>query len=288
MKSQNKDKKISLALLLLVILILAPAASACWFKGVKFYDADADGIKDPGEVGIPGWKIEAFRYSGSTWVPSGTTWTGLNGSYSLHVDYAGVYRVVEHMPQGCWLQTFPAPPGCHLIDATGGGTFINKDFGNVCLEAGHGGLTPGSWSSRNRQALITPGDIAALNALNLYIPPGWGYPPFVNAEQIRNYLLSATAKDMRWMLSAQLIATKLTVLHSFLNAATIVYVGPSSYVPSGFISIGGIMNNANAALLLPHPENRNKQEYWKNLLNGLNNNSLPFVCPAPCLPIVYP
>jgi hypothetical protein len=90
---------------------------------------------------------------------------------------------------------------------------------------------------------------------------------------------------MRWMLSAQLIATTLDVRHGYLDPSTIVYVGPSPYVPSGFISIGEIMDNANTALL---GTDRAEQEYWKNLLDGVNNNRLPFVCTAPCLPIVYP
>ena len=91
---------------------------------------------------------------------------------------------------------------------------------------------------------------------------------------------------MRFMLSAQLIATKLNVLHGYLDGTTIVYVGSSSYVPSGFIRIDEIMDNANAALAMSHPDNRDEQEYWKGLLDGLNNNLLPFVCPEPC-PVIY-
>jgi len=46
---------------------------------------------------------------------------------------------------------------------------------------------------------------------------------------------------------------------------------PSTYVPSGFIRINDIMDNAKAALLLPHPANRAEQQFWKNLLDGVNN-----------------
>ena len=150
---------------------------------------------------------------------------------------------------------------------------------------GTGGKTLGFWSNKNGQALITPEDVEALNALNLYKPNnGWTFPPFRDKTQIKSYLLSATAVNMSWMLSAQLIATELNVRHGFLSGSTIVHVEPSTYVPSGFISIDDIMAKANTALL---SGTRAEQEYWKNLLDGLNNNRLWFVCPRPCS-IEYP
>jgi len=63
-----------------------------------------------------------------------------------------------------------------------------------------------------------------------------------------------------------------------------VYVGPSAYVPSGFITIQAIIENANAALL---GSNKSEQGYWKSLLDYVNNNQLPFVCREPC-EVVYP
>ncbi|MEM3388347.1 MAG: SdrD B-like domain-containing protein [Thermoproteota archaeon] len=258
-------------------------------SGVKFYDADVDGVLDPGEVGIAGWKIQLLKKIGDTWTLVGEVETDIAGGYSFTVDEAGTYRVVEVMPQGMWVQTAPVN-GYYGIEVALGGTYTDNNFGNVCLKPGTGGKTLGFWSNKNGQALITSDDVSALNSLNLYQPSGWSYPSFSETlttakTQIRNYLLSATAADMRWMLSAQLIATKLNVLHSFLDNSTTVYVGPSLHVPSGFITIGEIIENAYNALLYL---DRGAQEYWKNLLDGLNNNRLPFLCPEPCLPIVYP
>jgi hypothetical protein len=82
---------------------------------------------------------------------------------------------------------------------------------------GTGGKTLGFWSNKNGQALINSSDVDALNALNLYKPTGWEYPPFTDKTQIKSYLLSATAVNMSWMLSAQLIATELNVRHGFLR-----------------------------------------------------------------------
>jgi hypothetical protein len=269
-----------------VTCITPPQAT---ISGVKYYDANLNGERDPDEVAIAGWKIELYMWDEDVgdWVCVDTAYTSEAGDYIFTVTEAGTYRVVEVMPSEMWVQTAPES-GYHEITVELGQTYTDNDFGNVCLMQGTGGKTLGFWSNKNGQALITTGDVTELNALNLYKLNG--YPPFDTSlstakTQIKNYLLSATAVDMRWMLSAQLIATKLNVLHGFLSGSTIVYVGPSTYVPSGFISIDDIMANANTAL---SGTDRAAQEYWKNLLDGLNNNRLPFVCPGPCYPIEYP
>jgi len=274
-----------------VTCITPPQAT---ISGVKYYDANLNGERDAGEVGIAGWKIELYMWNedAEDWVYVDTAYTGEAGDYIFTVTEAGTYRVVEVMPSEMWVQT-ALEDGYYEIEVTLGETYTDNDFGNVCLMPGTGGKTLGFWSNKNGQALITSGDVTELNGLNLYKPSGWTYPSFSGdlataKAQIKNYLLSATAKDMRWMLSAQLIATKLNVLHGFLDGSTIVYVGSSTYVPSGFISIDEIMANANDALLKSYPDFRAEQEYWKNLLDGLNNNRLPFVCPEPCYPIEYP
>jgi hypothetical protein len=266
-----------------------PITPQATISGVKFYDSNANGIRDADEVVIEGWKIQLWKLD-SAWTKVDEVLTGEAGDYILSVTKAGTYRVIEVMPLDTWVQTAPSAPGYHEIVVTLGETYSGNDFGNVCLKDGTGGRTIGFWSNKNGQALISASDVTALNALNLYQPEGWRYPPFSTTlneakTQIKIYLLNATAKDMKWMLSAQLIATKLNVLHGFLGEETIVYVDPSSYVPSGFISIGDIMDNANAA---SSETDRATQEYWKNLLDGLNNNRLQFVCSEPCLPIEYP
>ena len=265
------------------------AAIPATITGCKFYDADADGEWDDGEPPIEGWMVHLTGTDILSVAVDEYAFTDTEGKFIFEELLPGTYMVEEVFP--------PAPPTwlgttdtsfTHNLER--GEDYAGPDFGNVCLQTGHGGLSLGFWSNKNGQGLITADDIAALNALNLY-NPGWTYPPFGTAAQIRKYLLSATAVDMRWMLSGQLIATKLDVLHGFLSGSTIVHVGLSTYVPSGFIPIAEIMDNANDALLLDpqhDPDCRAEQEYWKNLLDGLNNNSLPFVCPAPCLPIEYP
>jgi hypothetical protein len=257
-------------------------------SGAKFYDADLDGQWDSGEPPIEGWKVHLTGTNILGETIDKYAFTNDSGKFIFKDLLPGTYTVEEVFPSGMWVNT-TATSFSHELEE--GEDYVGPNFGNVCLIPGTGGKTLGFWSNKNGQKLITPGDVTALNELNnLYKPDGWAYPPFSSdlttaRTQIKNYLLNATAKDMRWMLSAQLIATKLNVLHGFLSGSTIVYVGPSIYVPSGFISINEIMANANTAL---SGTDRAGQEYWKNLLDGVNNNRFPFVCPGPCYPIVYP
>ncbi|MEM3546880.1 MAG: SdrD B-like domain-containing protein [Candidatus Bathyarchaeia archaeon] len=251
-------------------------------SGFKFYDANSNGVWDEDEPAVGGFKIELYDMD---WKLLDTVFTGENGKYCFEGLDAGTYIVKEVLPSN-WINTTSAEL---TVTLESGEVSEGNNFGNVCLKPGEGGRTLGFWTNKNGQALITLDDVTALNGLNLYKPSGWTYPPFSGTletakTQIRDYLLKANAKDMRWMLSAQLIATKLNVLHGFLSNSTIVYVGPSSYVPTGFIKIGEILDNANTAL---SGTNRAEQAYWKDLLDGLNNNRFPFVCPLSCS-VEYP
>jgi len=251
-------------------------------SGAKFYDANVNGVWDSGEPPIEGWKVHLTGTNILGDTVDEYAFTDADGKFIFEGLLPGTYTVEEVFPSGMWVNTTVTSFSHELEE---GEDYVGPNFGNVCLMPGTGGKTLGFWSNKNGQKLITSSDVNALNELNLYKPTGWAYPPFTDKTQIKNYLLNATAKDMRWMLFAQLIATKLNVLHGFLSGSTIVYVGPSTYVPSGFISIDEIMANANNALL---SGTRAEQEYWKNLLDGVNNNRLLFVCPGPCYSIVYP
>jgi hypothetical protein len=160
-----------------------------------------------------------------------------------------------------------------------GETSMDNNFGNLCLEPGQGGKTIGYWANAGN-SLIDSSDIIHLNTLNLY-STSWG-PPFSSPSDIRNYLLKANAKNMWWMLSAQLIAAILNVRHGYLDGSTLVCVDPPTC--NTFMTIDDIINNAISAL---SSGDRSEQEYWKNLLDALNNNWLLLVSPVPC-DVEYP
>jgi uncharacterized repeat protein (TIGR01451 family) len=242
--------------------------------GYKFYDANANGVWDAGEPPVAGFKIEL--YSGA--ILLATAFTAADGSYCFDGLDAGTYTVQEVLPPSSgWMPTTPISITITLLS---GEIKENNNFGNLCLEPGQGGKTIGYWANAGN-SLITPSDIAFLNTLNLY-PTSWG-PPFSSPSDIINYLLKANARNMWWMLSAQLIATTLNVRHGYLDGSTLVCVDPPACTT--FMTINDIINGAIGALGSNVP--RATQAYWKNLLDKLNNNQLPFVSPEPC-PVIYP
>ena len=242
--------------------------------GYKFYDANANHAWDAGEPPVAGFKIEL--YSGATLLA--TAFTAADGSYCFDGLDAGTYTVQEVLPPSSgWMPTTPISITVTLLS---GEISMDNNFGNLCLEPGQGGKTIGYWANAGN-SLIDSSDIAYLNTLNLY-PTSWG-PPFSSPSQIRNYLLNANAKNMWWMLSAQLIATILNVMHGYLDGSTLVCVDPPACTT--FMTINDIINGAIGALGSNVP--RATQAYWKDLLDKLNNNMLPFVSPVPC-PVEYP
>ena len=109
--------------------------------GMKFHDLNANGVKDAGEPGLPGWTITAYadanangiRDAGENTIAA-TRVTGAGGTYSLSLN-PGRYVVCE-VQQAGWTQSFPANAAC---GAGAGGWGINlasgeldsgNDFGN--------------------------------------------------------------------------------------------------------------------------------------------------------------
>jgi hypothetical protein len=115
-------------------------------SGMKFKDADADGVKDLGEIGLGGWFIRLF--AGTTLV--GTEETAPDGTYSFTNVTPGDYVVCEDTTlKTGWVQSFPVSGSgdCtmlavlpqtfgdegHAVTTTSGQSFPNRDFGNTPL-----------------------------------------------------------------------------------------------------------------------------------------------------------
>lgn len=267
--------------------------------GSKWYDRDKDGVWDADEPAIEGWKV--YLYEGEPnpaddtlidWAPVADTLTAADGSYSFDELEAGLYKVAEGAPSGCWSQTFPAS-GWYEKEIVDAG-FEDLDFGNVCQETSTGGYTLGYWSNKNGSATLNAysADPEAeydtwqlfLANYNLVEEDGDPYDPGTYSS-FRSWLLKADAENMSYMLSVQMAATLLNI-----EVKGTSYEGYGVLWNGEWKSIAALIDEANA-FLLAHPETwqddayRPEAEAYKNLFDDLNNNRrtlIPFdPCPVP-------
>jgi hypothetical protein len=291
-----------------------PGPTVFAIAGEKYYDVNANGVKDGGEVGVPNFKIHVTYV-----LPNGggsgamDTYTNANGDWSLIFPTGTTYTACEVLPNTMWVQTGPldgvmVSAGTSTATASalcwsgtvGNSDLMGLDFGNVCLGAG-GGLTLGFWSNKNGQNIMKgtdnfASDLAFLRSLNLRNADGSNFDP-TTYDQFRTWLLGASATNMAYMLSAQLVAMELNVRHGFVSSSVLVYApgcGNTGY-GNNFISIADLMTKANNELgLHGHTTSddsmqssfRSFQECLKNALDKANNN-MTFVQATPC-PFDYP
>jgi hypothetical protein len=142
-----------------------------------------------------------------------------------------------------------------ICDANGGGN------GGVA-----GGRTPGFWSNKNGQALITAADLQGLRDLCLRNANGTDFNPTVKAS-FGKWLTSSNAKNMANKLSTQLAATYLNVQHGFTNPNLVV---------DGSLTVNALIVYANSLLCAdgntPSGDpNRAEQERVKDILDRINN-----------------
>jgi hypothetical protein len=98
-------------------------------SGQKFEDTDGDGVKDAGELGLDGWRIELV--ASDTGEVAATPVTTNGGLYAVSSLAPGDYEVREVQRQG-WRQTLPASP-TYLLTVISGDDLSDLDFGNEGL-----------------------------------------------------------------------------------------------------------------------------------------------------------
>jgi hypothetical protein len=269
-------------------------------SGVKFYDLNLDGVQDNGETFINGWFVDLYKLNTTTnlFEFASDDNTHGSGNYSFtNLDPSGIYGVCEVIPSGApvWVATT-------AISALGVAPGTTVNFGNVCLGA-DSGLTLGFWSNKNGQALETASDLCFLNTLNLVNGAGSAFDPISGCPSptstqlssgktnLKNWLLSASATNMAYMLSAQLATMELNTLHS-QNPADTLFIGSNTAAacsaagvtvtlvnPSGFTTVANLMSAANTALGVSGGNStvaasalRTCQEDLKTALDDGNNN----------------
>jgi hypothetical protein len=270
-------------------------------SGAKYYDANTSGSRDPGEVGIPNWPIDFTDGVANTLI------TDSNGEFSVNLS-PDTYTFAEEVANSPWMQTGNTSDQSsssggnsatlnanksYTVVVANAGTTSGILFGNVCLGAG-GGLTLGFWSNKNGQALVGATDLAMLVGLNLRNANGTDFNP-ANYAGFRTWLLSATATNMAYMLSAQLAAMELNVFNGLVDGTKLIYApGTTSANANGFATVNAVMAEANSELglhgsTLDGSPYRAYQEALKNALDKANNNlnfvqPTPATCPTPVFP----
>ncbi|MGB7001330.1 MAG: SdrD B-like domain-containing protein, partial [Halobacteriota archaeon] len=94
---------------------------------MKFNDLNGNGVKDPGEPGLPGWTIYNDSNNNGVFDPGElNVTTGAGGAYSFDNLEPGTYKICEVVKDG-WAQT--STPICYDITLTDTSSTGN-DFGN--------------------------------------------------------------------------------------------------------------------------------------------------------------
>jgi uncharacterized repeat protein (TIGR01451 family) len=99
-------------------------------EGMKWYDLNGDGIKGPGESGLPNWTIFIdYDWDGILDPGEPFTYTDQNGNYVITGISPGNYSVDEEHQPG-WTQTYPNS-GNHVVYVGPGDIITGLDFGNT-------------------------------------------------------------------------------------------------------------------------------------------------------------
>ena len=242
---------------------------------LKFYDANANGVNDDG-IEITGWEFN---------IHDGVDWNRFTPkSMVLSPDE---YVVTEFDPlEPNWFHTTENPIYVMLED----GDNKTVEFGNVCVGEG-GGKTLGFWSNKNGKRIFEAKDkgkasLALLSGLNLRDAKGNAFDP-ASYTEFREWLLSATAKNMAYMLSAQLAAMELNVAYGKVDGNALIYApGTTSANALGFATVNAVMAEADTELgvhgtAFSGDPWRSYQEALKDALDNANNN-YTFVQAEPC------
>lgn len=233
---------------------------------LKFYDADQDGIKDPGEPYLEGWKFDLSPAIGTN--PLMTSF--------FSPAAPGIYTATERDTiETNWFASTSKTLSTIVLPGDSSSVI---EFGNYCTLT-PGGHTIGFWSNKNGQNLEDAADFTELTGLCLRNADGsdrdFTGTLIVNKKNLNIWLLDAKATNMAYMLSAQLAATELSVNHGFTNPSVIV---------DGTRDVTALMTYANSLLCADGytpggDPNRAEQARVKDILDKINNGG-SFVQPT--------
>jgi hypothetical protein len=252
-----------------------PPVSTATLKVTKFYDANANGVKDGAETDITGWNVQVSN--GVDPAQVGTT------EFTASALAPGTWTASEFSPiEANWHPT----TDISVVQALVAGDDKSVSFGNVCTGDG-GGLTIGFWGNKNGLALIGSDDLTSLVALNLRNADGTNFDP-ATAKLFQAWLSKATSTNMAYMLSAQLAAMKLNVVNAKVAGTALVYAPGVTGATAGFMTVNALMDEANTELLNHNVTKSGSADrgYQQTLMNALDkanqDQSTSYVQSAPC------
>jgi hypothetical protein len=231
-------------------------------SGSLFHDLTGDGFSadDPALTSmLQAVTVELFKNGGAT--PFATTTQDTSGHFGFTgLDY-GTYSVQEVVPAN-WVQTADRGTAVtETVTAASGLNSAGNDFDNAYIGATGSPQSKGYWTNHGNST-ITAGDITTLNSLNLRDAKGnlvtFSTTSITTARtQVANFLSGASSTNPANMLSAQLAALGLNVLHSFVSTSSVIYDpglaaysnalnsaavgGAGALYNGGFITVGNII-----------------------------------------------
>jgi hypothetical protein len=256
----------------------------------KFVDINGDGIENGGDGGVAGIDITVWVDSnGDTVVDAGESHSGTtdeNGNFEVCDIGPGAVVVTEDLSASAFTWANVSSGNTSFTGTSGEdqSTF----FGNILCNAGIA-KTIGFWANNSEktlgQILTLNNDLDAGGITNaLYGTTGFatGVNEFISFKAFRSWILGASAKNMSYMLSAQLAGAALNVGSGMASAYTLVTVtaaqdalitSATTLVDGQYVvQINDIIAEANAALLLTQTaENRSYLEALKTILDSFNN-----------------
>jgi SdrD B-like domain len=231
--------------------------------GSVFADLDSNGVRDPGESGFAGQQVRLVTGSSAV-----LTITDQDGNYRFDAVAAGNYTVEFTVPSG-YVSTTPTS---FALEVCGCADVTVSAFGAAQQVLSCNARTIGYWRNvHGLQNVQQYGILATLPMLNLrdalgnHVAPG-------SLQQFKAYLQGATAYNMAYMLSAQLVAMHCNVIVGFVHPSCVI--DDSSL---GELTIAQLMQQSVASLLAhpftpPGSQHRAAQQQLKNALDRANNN----------------
>jgi hypothetical protein len=282
----------------------------------KAYDRNGNGLADPGEPYVPGWKMElsGTLANGAVYGPV-DQFTGDTGCTTFSPLMPGTYTLIEIFPSGNWFTKDGAPQTftieSKLVNGIPTGDTYTYAFANYCKCYANFD-TKGYWHNKNGLSELYNDPnfsvlLAYINSLDPYNDPSGyfdngeepfdGYdefgnpvPPAIDSFGDYGYLYNEISQFLvdpnagggggdQEQLAQQLLAFIFNANYRLGNLNTVIEVNGQ------WMSAQSVIDEAVKAWTSPTTDD---DKYWEPILDGLNNNDMvPVINYNPC-PVVYP